>query len=1152
MQQGATYTITVKVGTWANNNAIAAWIDFNRDGIFNNSLMTWTGAVGSSPYTGERINFASLPANGTATWTFTVPATGSIPAPFQGATRLRVREIFAASSATMNPCNSATFGECEDFVVTIIPDCSNVYKLWLGNTNDWNNPANWCPSVPTITDSTVINKSIVSPGTRAYFYPVIKSGIVANCKSLTISNQDTLFIDAPVPSLASLKIAGNLNNNGYINVVGTKNLTNNAVFPNSTGALLNFTMTPLCGKTYKAQQTQIIYLATDLTNLGMQNGDRITAISLNVKNNDGTVLTRFYNNFAIGFANTASTAFASTVPITGITTVYTKAIQQIGFGVNTFTLATPIVWNGTSNIVIQYTYTNPASTGSLNNDYIDITESTGRNSTLVLGRLVSSIQTAPAAGAFTGQVAGTPPDITANGSPVANIANTVGAFNRLRPNATFTWDRPYGKPKVVIQGDFTNNGLFSAGSSLFVMDSSRTQFISGTRAVPFYTFNMAKSAANRAIILNNDSVSIQDTFFLQTGQMIMNKKPLYMTWSNPAAFSRIVQGTGQPGTPAAQPGTGLLISENDTAIVNWTIGAYADSLIGTPKVVGVSGNGPFLRTIPFGNRVDTTNAVPAITYIPLTFLHKSGDLGVFKAGTKNWLNNIATTPYPPTVTHINLFNSTAPNTTNVVDRNWMIGKTGPQNPAITAPVADITFRFSNNNTAPQVTERPAAMIVGVRPGLAQPWRAFGLSWLRITAVATTNVSTVNAAVGNGTSITYTTSSPHTFAPGQTVTIAGAMTPAGYNVANAIITSTLSTTTFTIAGIQTGASLGTSTATGTPGGTTFSLSAAGTSGTGTVMTYTTSNANNLAVGQTVTISGFGTVLGYNVSNAVITSKPNSTTFTIAGTATGTPTGSPMVVAAPGGGITTPFNQQQTFLNYAQAYTQVAATTFDSLRVTSWDWPTVPALNAPYFTPSAPVGDLTPWTISVNATPLPIDLVNFKASPDGKRVRLDWTTASEVDNDYFTVERTTDLNEYSFIDKVNSYMHNSNILLNYTTYDEKPVYGLQYYRLKQTDFNGDFTYSDPQAVWFGSRAPFDITNIYSDMSVSSDINVDFMYNSDLPINVEITDVSGRVIYSESGVAATNGSNRIKLNASLPHGLYFIILRNESDAVSRKFVY
>jgi hypothetical protein len=800
LQQGTTYSITVKVGTLYSNNAIAAWIDFNRDGVFNNSSMTWAGTAGSSPYTGERLGYANLAANGTATFTFTVPATGSIPAPFQGATRLRVREIFAASSTTMTPCNSAAYGECEDFVVTIIPNCSASYKLWLGNTNDWNNPANWCPSVPTITDSTVIDKTIVNPGTRPYFYPVIKSGIVANCKSLTISSQDSLFIDAPSPSLTSLKIAGNLNNNGYINVVGTKNLINNAVYPNSTGTLLNFTMTPLCGKTYKAGQTQIIYLATDLTNLGMQNGDRITAISLNIKNNDLTVPIRYYNNFAIGFANTAATAFASTVPITGVTTVYTQASQPIVFGGNTFTLATPIIWNGTSNIVIQYTYTNPASTGSANNDYIDITESTGRNSTLVLGRLLTSVSAAPVAGAFTGQVAG---DITANGSPVANVANTVGAFNRLRPNATFIWDRPYGKPKVVVQGNFTNNGPFSVGKSLFVMDSSLTQTIGGSRSIPFYTFSMAKSAANRPIILNNDTVSIQDTFFLGTGQMIMNGRPLAMTWSNPAAFSRIIQGT----IPATA-GTGLLISESPTSIVNWTIGTY----------VGPS----TIRTIPFGNRADTTSAVPAITYIPLTFVHKSGDMGIFKAATKYWASN--TLPDPPTVTQVNGFNFPTSNAANVVDRYWMIGKTGPQNPAANYPIADLAFRFSSNNIAPQVSERPSIFSSGIpaRPGYAQPWRVSDFSWLRISNT-TAFTATVTSAVGNGTTITYTTSALTNFVSGQLVNITG-MSPAGFNLVGAVVTAvtTVSPFTFTVANtlVATSTLGGTATMTPLTGGPTY--------------------------------------------------------------------------------------------------------------------------------------------------------------------------------------------------------------------------------------------------------------------------------------------------------------------------------------------
>jgi hypothetical protein len=295
----------------------------------------------------------------------------------------------------------------------------------------------------------------------------------------------------------------------------------------------------------------------------------------------------------------------------------------------------------------------------------------------------------------------------------------------------------------------------------------------------------------------------------------------------------------------------------------------------------------------------------------------------------------------------------------------------------------------------------------------------------------------------------------------------------------------------------------------------------------------------------------TPAGYNIAGATVIGI-TANTFTIANaTSVGASTVAGTVTAAPAAGYI-PYNTQQTPLNYAQSYTQVAAQALDSVRIQNWDWPIALAQGLPYNYPAAPVGDFTPWTITNNNTPLPIELVDFKAKADGKRVRLDWTTASEIDNDYFTVERSIDAKDYSFIDRVNSYMHNSNIMLNYTTYDEHPVYGLQYYRLKQTDFNGEYTYSEPRAVWFGSRAPFDITNVYGEASASNDINVDFMYNSNEPVTVIITDVAGKLLFKQDNVAASKGENSIKLNSSLPHGLYFITLKNSDDFVSRKFVY
>lgn len=103
-----------------------------------------------------------------------------------------------------------------------------------------------------------------------------------------------------------------------------------------------------------------------------------------------------------------------------------------------------------------------------------------------------------------------------------------------------------------------------------------------------------------------------------------------------------------------------------------------------------------------------------------------------------------------------------------------------------------------------------------------------------------------------------------------------------------------------------------------------------------------------------------------------------------------------------------------------------------------------------------------TINVTQTPLPIELVDFTATPiNNEIVQLDWQTASEMNNDYFTVERSTDGNFWTPMSRVDG-AGNSTELLNYSINDENPLVGLSYYRLKQTDFNGDFIYSKIRAV------------------------------------------------------------------------------------------
>jgi hypothetical protein len=89
-------------------------------------------------------------------------------------------------------------------------------------------------------------------------------------------------------------------------------------------------------------------------------------------------------------------------------------------------------------------------------------------------------------------------------------------------------------------------------------------------------------------------------------------------------------------------------------------------------------------------------------------------------------------------------------------------------------------------------------------------------------------------------------------------------------------------------------------------------------------------------------------------------------------------------------------------------------------------------------------------------LPVSLTNFNAVPDNDNVVANWTTASEMGNDYFTLERSSDGVHFEKAGEIDG-AGNSHAVLNYTYTDREPYEGTSYYRLKQTDFDHKETYS-----------------------------------------------------------------------------------------------
>lgn len=98
------------------------------------------------------------------------------------------------------------------------------------------------------------------------------------------------------------------------------------------------------------------------------------------------------------------------------------------------------------------------------------------------------------------------------------------------------------------------------------------------------------------------------------------------------------------------------------------------------------------------------------------------------------------------------------------------------------------------------------------------------------------------------------------------------------------------------------------------------------------------------------------------------------------------------------------------------------------------------------------------------PVSIQLVDFSAKPINDRVQLNWQTATEKDNDFFTIEKSTDAKVWTNVITVRGAGF-SNKTKNYTATDDKPQNGVQLYRLKQTDYDGRSTYSKIISVSFG---------------------------------------------------------------------------------------
>ncbi len=102
----------------------------------------------------------------------------------------------------------------------------------------------------------------------------------------------------------------------------------------------------------------------------------------------------------------------------------------------------------------------------------------------------------------------------------------------------------------------------------------------------------------------------------------------------------------------------------------------------------------------------------------------------------------------------------------------------------------------------------------------------------------------------------------------------------------------------------------------------------------------------------------------------------------------------------------------------------------------------------------------WALYID---VPVELISFEARQVGSKSLLEWVTASEVNNDFFSIEHSKDGSTYTTIGRIEGH-GNSNDRLDYQFVDTDPALGINYYRLKQVDFDGAFEYSEVRVFAF----------------------------------------------------------------------------------------
>lgn len=183
-----------------------------------------------------------------------------------------------------------------------------------------------------------------------------------------------------------------------------------------------------------------------------------------------------------------------------------------------------------------------------------------------------------------------------------------------------------------------------------------------------------------------------------------------------------------------------------------------------------------------------------------------------------------------------------------------------------------------------------------------------------------------------------------------------------------------------------------------------------------------------------------------------------------------------------------------------------------------------------------------------TGLPIELLSFTGNQNNESILLDWKTSTELNNDYFTLEHSTDGYDFEYLVELDG-KGNSTIINEYRFIHLDPTIGTNYYRLSQADFDGTYKIVDVIAVEYKSDRV--TASVIPNPIRQNEINLQYTSPENSDVEVEVIDMTGKVLIQTS-VSVSEGENNIQLPAqNWSGGVYYLRTIQNQTIKTIKFV-